>query len=334
MKNKRKFTKLFFLSFFFQLIFHTLLFSQASDKSQTASIVQQHGKNQNQNQKIIELKVEKIPRIEKLESKNIVFQQYCQEVENSYKELAKNKIPLQNFYAYKASEKDNLLSLSARCSLPYETIATINSISDQNESLEGKTILLPVVPGLFITTSPVIPYEILLFNKKSTHVLEEQNSLCYNHKGRIFYFFARERFSSTERAFFLDSSMRIPVDHSVVSSEFGKRISPISGRWHFHKGIDLAAKEGEPVYACRGATVLQCTKNDSTYGNFIILNHGGGITSVYAHLSNIIVKEGQTVFKGQQIGNVGQTGLATGPHLHFEILQNNVPSNPKEVLTK
>ena len=165
-------------------------------------------------------------------------------------------------------------------------------------------------------------------------MLEGQRLLRYNYLGRQYCFFERERFSSTERAFFLDSSMRIPVDHSVVSSEFGKRISPISGKWHFHSGIDLAAKEGENVYACRSATVLKCVENDSVYGNFIVLSHGGGMTSLYAHLSAILVEKGQTVFKGQHIGNVGQTGLATGPHLHFEIRQNDVPSNPNSVLSK
>ena len=109
-----------------------------------------------------------------------------------------------------------------------------------------------------------------------------------------------ERFTSAERAFFLDSSMKIPVKHTAISSTFGKRISPISGNWHFHSGIDFAAAEGEPVTACHSATVLSCTENDKIYGNFIILNHGGGLTSVYAHLSEILVKEGQAVYGGQK----------------------------------
>lgn len=282
----------------------------------------------------VNLKLEHIPKIEKLESKNILFQQYSQEVENSYKEFAKGNTPLQNFYAYKAGQNDNLISISARCSIPYETIATLNCIPDQNTVLKGKTILLPVVPGIFINIQPELPYEVLLFNKNSTRILEGQNCLCYNLQGRKYYFFPRERFSSTERAFFLDSSMKIPVEHSVVSSEFGKRVSPISGKWHFHSGIDLAAKEGETVYACRSATVQKCAENDSVYGNYIILDHGGGMTSVYAHLSAINVEKGQTVFKGQQIGKVGHTGMATGPHLHFEIRQNNVPSDPNGVLSR
>jgi len=282
----------------------------------------------------INLKTAHLPVIKKLESKDIIFQQYCQDVENSYKELAKNKSSVQNFYIYKATTKDSLFSISSRCSVPYETIATLNSIQDQNENLSGKTLLLPVVPGIFINDSPSLPYEVLLYNKNSSQILEEKKLVCYNFYGKKYYFFQRERFSSTERAFFLDSSMKIPVEHSVVSSDFGKRISPISGKWHFHSGIDLAAKEGEAVMACHSATVLNCTKNDVTYGNYIILDHGGGTTSVYAHLSSILVQKGQTVFKGQKIGTVGQTGMATGPHLHFEIRQNKIPSDPNAVLSK
>ena len=273
-----------------------------------------------------------LPHIEQLNPKDIIFRQYCTEVEQAYKIIAKKEKCAQNFYTYTASSDDTLFSISSRCSIPYETIATLNSIENQNQNLAQKKLFIPVAAGVFVNAQPELPYEQLLYAKNDEWLFEKKEISCYIINGKEFFFFQNERFTSAERAFFLDSSMKIPVEHAAVSSAFGKRISPISGNWHFHSGIDFAAAEGEPVTACRSATVLSCTENDNTYGNFIILNHGGGLTSVYAHLSEILVKEGQSVYGGQKIGKIGHTGMATGPHLHFEIRKNTIPADPKKIL--
>ena len=104
----------------------------------------------------------------------------------------------------------------------------------------------------------------------------------------------------------------------------------ISGQELFHKGIDLAAPEGTPVYACKSGEVLSASI-DSTYGNFIILQHENNMQSVYAHLSKFAVSEGY-VRSGTVIGYVGTTGLSTGPHLHFEIRTNGKNRNPQDYL--
>jgi murein DD-endopeptidase MepM/ murein hydrolase activator NlpD len=112
-----------------------------------------------------------------------------------------------------------------------------------------------------------------------------------------------------------------------ISSPYGYRIHPISGRRQMHRGVDYAAPMGAAVGSTKAGTVIVRTYN-SSYGNYIIVDHGNGIASLYAHLSGFAVKNGQTVGRGQTIGYIGSTGSSTGPHLHFEIRVNGVHKNP------
>ena len=109
--------------------------------------------------------------------------------------------------------------------------------------------------------------------------------------------------------------------------------TPVSGEWKNHNGIDLAAAEGTPVYAIKDGTNALCYENDEVFGNYIILTHDdGALTSVYAHLSKINISMYDSVKKGDIIGYVGSSGMATGPHLHFEIRKDGVPYNPSSSL--
>jgi murein DD-endopeptidase MepM/ murein hydrolase activator NlpD len=112
-----------------------------------------------------------------------------------------------------------------------------------------------------------------------------------------------------------------------VSSPYGYRIHPISGVRKMHTGIDYAAAHGTPVGSTKAGTVIVRTYN-SSYGYYIVVDHGGGVSSLYAHLSGFAVSNGQTVKAGQTIGYIGSTGSSTGPHLHFEIRVNGVHKNP------
>ena len=114
------------------------------------------------------------------------------------------------------------------------------------------------------------------------------------------------------------------------SSGFGMRRHPILGYTRMHKGVDIAAAWGSPVYAAADGTV-QIAGRSSGYGNLIKISHGGGNGSGYGHLSRIYVRPGQMVRKGQQIGAVGNTGMSTGPHLHYELYRNGAAVNPRSV---
>lgn len=119
--------------------------------------------------------------------------------------------------------------------------------------------------------------------------------------------------------------------YTRVTSEFGYRIHPILGYRKLHTGIDIGAPYGATVIAANNGKVIASYYN-SGYGNMIIVDHGGGIATLYAHLSSRLVTTGATVYRGQTIAKVGSTGLSTGPHLHFEVRLNGVYQNPRSYL--
>ncbi len=121
-------------------------------------------------------------------------------------------------------------------------------------------------------------------------------------------------------------SMGMPVN-GRISSSFGMRRHPILGYVRMHKGIDIAAHYGSPVYAATDG-VVQFAGRSSGYGNFVKLAHGGGFGTGYGHLSRILVRPGEHVRRGQQIAASGNSGLSTGPHLHYETYRNGVAVNP------
>lgn len=112
-----------------------------------------------------------------------------------------------------------------------------------------------------------------------------------------------------------------------VTSPWGYRIHPIFGTEKFHAGVDIAANSGTTIMAADAGTVLTAVYS-SSYGNYVVISHGNGITTLYAHMSSMAVSAGQTVTKGQTIGYVGSTGWSTGPHCHFEIRVNGSSVNP------
>ena len=282
-------------------------------------------------QKSMTLQTQKLPRIPRLSSHDDVFKQYAADVEENYKRAASGKTKRVQFYTYTPTADDTLFTVAAACSIPYETIATVNGIENISGMDEGKTIILPTDAGLFVSETPESSIEILI-EKKYFPVMESLTKEWYSINGRRFYFLHGERFGSTERAYFLDADFKMPLDTSWLSSAYGMRMSPLTGEMRFHRGIDLAASEGTLVYSCKSGSVIRCTKGDPIYGNYIVLKHDKGMTSIYAHLSDIFVREGDIVGGGARIGRVGKTGAATGPHLHFEIRINGVSTDPRGLL--
>jgi murein DD-endopeptidase MepM/ murein hydrolase activator NlpD len=113
----------------------------------------------------------------------------------------------------------------------------------------------------------------------------------------------------------------LPVEYSSISSPFGQR-------WgRLHQGIDLAARAGQPIYAISDGTVTH-SGWESGYGYSVVLDHGSGLQTRYAHCATVLVTAGNRVVKGQVIARVGSSGHSTGPHLHFEVLVNGLRKNP------
>jgi murein DD-endopeptidase MepM/ murein hydrolase activator NlpD len=123
-------------------------------------------------------------------------------------------------------------------------------------------------------------------------------------------------------------SMRWPLDAYIVSSEYGERWGKV------HKGMDMAAHVGEPVYAIADGEVIYAGDGLKGYGNVVILRHDRKTTSLYAHNSELKVKQGDQVTKGALVALLGNTGHSTGPHVHFEIRDGDAAVNPRNVLPK
>jgi len=122
-----------------------------------------------------------------------------------------------------------------------------------------------------------------------------------------------------------------PCPAARISSGFGPRSAPVAGASTYHRGLDFAAPSGTPVYAADGGTVTTVGYN-SARGNYIIVNHGNGLQTLYQHLSASYVSAGTSVSRGQNIGAVGSTGISSGAHLHFEVHVNGTPVNPANYL--
>ncbi len=124
-----------------------------------------------------------------------------------------------------------------------------------------------------------------------------------------------------------------PAERGWVSSYYGKRKDPFSGKSSFHKGIDVAAKADSNIIATATGIVSWSGKR-SGYGNLVELTHGNGLVTRYGHCKSLLVKIGDKVSQGDAIATIGSTGRSTGPHVHYEVIKNNVKINPIRYVRK
>ena len=118
-----------------------------------------------------------------------------------------------------------------------------------------------------------------------------------------------------------------PIEEGWLSSKYGKRNDPFTGKQDFHKGLDFAGKKGSAVMAV-GDGVVTWSGKRTGYGNLVEISHGNGYVTRYGHNQSHLVEMGETVKKGQQIALMGSSGRSTGPHVHFEVLRDGKTVNP------
>ncbi|MBF0343599.1 MAG: M23 family metallopeptidase [Nitrospirae bacterium] len=142
-----------------------------------------------------------------------------------------------------------------------------------------------------------------------------------------------KEYLNKQKSFYNATPHGYPVSTSNISSEFGWRIHPKTGRSEFHSGLDLAVSSGTPVRATADGIVSFAERSGGS-GNLVVIEHGFGYTTCYAHNKEILVKVGQRVKRGDVISYVGSTGNSTGPHVHYEVWKNNNPVDPMTFLAK
>ena len=123
----------------------------------------------------------------------------------------------------------------------------------------------------------------------------------------------------------------LPSGYRDVSSSFGNRKHPVTGQYKLHTGVDIRAPRGVTIMAAKSGTVIIAGKS-TAYGNYVVINHGGGLTTLYAHMSKLGTTQGAQVSAGDKIGEVGSTGYSTGNHLHFEVRVNGSYQDSGKIL--
>lgn len=221
-------------------------------------------------------------------------------------------IPLR-FVAYRLKKGEHFFDVVTRLSQDPDTLASLNSLAHPDELRAGEVILVPNARGVFREPG----------KEKggiAVSVMKGSSALQFD-------FFPGRRFEPRERDFFQGLVFRHPLPGARQSSGFGWRKDPIHGRHAFHGGIDLAASQGTPVQAAESGEVI-FAGDKSGYGRTVLIRHEYGYITLYGHLSKILVKKGDRVKRGIDIGRVGKTGRVTGPHLHFEILKEGRQRRP------
>lgn len=140
---------------------------------------------------------------------------------------------------------------------------------------------------------------------------------------------------NSESEYIGENTFTVPVDgewKSKVTSEFGGRTDPFTKKISTHSGIDIGMPKGTPIRASLSGTISIVRYGSTGYGYYVVVDHGGGVVTLYAHCSKILVEEGQNVLQGDVIAEVGSTGRSTGNHLHFEVRINGEKINPRKVL--
>ena len=264
------------------------------------------------------------PEVYKLDNLDIVFRQFTEDINLSYKKSAAAQFDIPLMIASYKRKDENLFQFSSRVNLPYGTVATLNRLNKPSDFLKLDTVLFPNQPAVFIPDNAENDLELFLSSRKYKG---EKISINSGSRKTDFYVIRDSRLNSTERSLFLNTYFRFPIDKGKITSFYGSRPHPFTGKLSFHNGIDIAASVGTYVSAAASGTVTE-TGYDSVLGKYVIITHSGGFYSIYGHLSETLVLLKSSVKTGNIIGKVGNTGYSTGPHLHFEIRKKGESQDP------
>ena len=262
-------------------------------------------------------------------SRDSIYSQQQQDLEAWYS--GKTYSPVLSIYKYRPKFGEDLFSLSAAFNLPYESIVTLNGW-DSPISIAGiDYVLIPNIPGIFVPEIPRDNWEKDIKNARTTQSGEmiQVNRSDGDSLGMLFY--EGEKFTREERIRFLSSKFIMPLKNQHITSPFGYRKYFLTRKQQFHTGMDFRAEIGTPVLASRKGRVNRVGKLKS-FGIYITISHDGKYETFYSHLNKIFVSVNEKVSSGQIIALSGNSGISTGPHLHFEIRKNGIPIDPMNLL--
>lgn len=254
--------------------------------------------------------------------------------ENSL-DIAKHFTEPVSFKNYTVRSGDTISGIAKKFGLGnISTLISVNDIGNVRQLAAGQKLKIPSIDGVIYSVksgdslnSIVSKYGISLetlvdVNELSSEVLQKGQQLFIPGVG-----LDKQTLQNA-----MGDMFKMPISAKFRwSSPYGSRIDPIAGVKSFHTGVDMACPTGTPIYASMSGKVITAGIN-RVYGNYVIIDHGNGYQTLYAHMSKIIATKGQWVSQGTRIGLVGSTGYSTGPHLHFTVYKNGKLVNPMSVL--
>ncbi len=236
--------------------------------------------------------------------------------------------------SYKVKPGDTVSGIAHSFGVSDQTLISFNRIDDVRTLTAGTALKIPNMNGVLydVRRGDTLEGIAKSYDVKLATVLDANNLSSSRIYPSQELFLPNAHMSSFAYRKALGTLFIYPVS-GVLTSPFGMRHDPFTGIVTFHNGIDLANVMGTPVHAAMGGKVVYLGMNRG-YGRFILIDHGGGFQTLYAHLSKWLVTRGEYVRTGQEIGQMGDTGYSTGPHLHFTIYKNGVPVNPLAYLSR
>lgn len=239
------------------------------------------------------------------------------------------------FQDYTVKPGDTISGICQKFSLSnISTIIAVNKISNVRSVYSGQKLKIPSADGLIHVVARnesigsiskrynISVTDIIDTNDLSSEVLAEGTSL----------FIPGAKLDSKTLQKAMGEIFTSPLKCSYrITSRFGYRLDPITGVASTHKGLDMAAPKGTPIYSCRSGKVLRSAFSP-LYGNYVVIEHVDGYQTLYAHMSKSLVKKGDVVGQGAKIGLVGNTGYSTGAHLHLTVYKNSKPVDPMTVI--
>jgi murein DD-endopeptidase MepM/ murein hydrolase activator NlpD len=246
------------------------------------------------------------------------------------------RVPGIQFSFYRPVSGETFFSIAGKLNLLETTLRSLNQANDDSQPVLGTPLLIPSRDGIFHFLRPGQG----LADVSRAYGLPLREILRANHKkgdadlqtGDVLFLPGATYLSRKDPRWAALCAMEvrkgfIKPTTGRFADGFGVRIHPITGKPAFHEGLDLAPGWRARVVASQDGKVIFAGLK-AGYGRLIILDHQAGVTSWYAHLDEILVKQGQEVKRGDLIGKVGKSGRTTGPHLHFEVRLNGKPQNP------
>ena len=233
------------------------------------------------------------------------------------------------FAFYRIQKGENISAVAQKFGLSLSTVLSLNSFDNAHSVAPGQRILLASQSGIIYNAKKTENIEEIakLYGISSDEIISVNSLNSEQVSGGTTLFLPGANLSAKAMADILGYLFMIPVKKFRFTSSFGMRRHPFGLGRRLHAGVDMAAPIGTAVHAAREGKVV-FAGSSGNYGLMIRIQHNNGFSTVYAHLSRIRIQEGTWVGANQRIGDVGNTGRSTGPHLHFEVRKYGKPVNP------